>query len=184
MHRQPLLRLLADYRATCPEQAEVVAQIVDLVESHADCLLRTCRPGHITGAAWVVSSDRQRCLLVHHRKLGKWIQPGGHADGDPDVAAVALREAQEETGLQSLRLAARIPLDVDVHDIPERRDAGGRLLEDAHQHHDIRFLLVADSEETPTVSHESHDVRWFTRSELEQWVDEVSVLLMARKAGP
>ena len=162
----------------------MVARIVDLVESHADCFLRTCRPGHITGAAWVLSSDRQRCLLVHHRKLAKWLQPGGHADGDSNVAEVALREAREETGLQSLRLANRIPLDVDVHDIPERRDPQGRLIEDAHQHHDIRFLLTADAEETPTVSHESHDVRWFTRSELEQCVDEESVLRMARKAGP
>src|SRR5690606_19041524 len=74
--------------------------------------------GHVTGSAWSVSRDAQRVVLVHHAKLGRWLQPGGHCDGDADVLAVALREAREETGLE---VAPRKPgiFDVDVHSIPE-----------------------------------------------------------------
>ena len=188
MHRQPLILMLDRYAEIYRDEAAMVKQIRDLVCSHEDCFGRTCRPGHITGSAWILSRDRQRCLLVHHRKLDRWLQPGGHADGQSDVAAVALREAEEETGLNDLELVLSegmaIPLDVDVHQIPARYDANGKETESAHQHHDVRFLLLADDDQTPTASDESHDVRWFTRQELFEITDEESVLRMQRKAGP
>ena len=182
MHRRPLLSLLARYADRYPDEVGVVQRVRALVESHADCFDRTCRPGHITGSAWVVSGDRERALLVHHRKLNRWIQPGGHADGDPDVRAVALREATEESGLADLEHAADLPLDIDVHIIPARYDAAGELVEDAHEHHDIRFLITAPGQAPPVVSDESHDVRWFTRSEIEQLTQEESVLRLLRKS--
>ena len=182
MHRQPLLKLLDAYQAKHADQSAVAEQIRALVSSSADCFERTCRPGHITGSAWVMNADRTKCLLVHHRKLQKWLQPGGHADGDTNVARVAMKEALEETGLRSLMLADPLPLDLDVHLIPERRDAEGSLIEDAHEHHDVRFLILAAEEEPPVVSDESHDVRWFTEEELYEVTDEESVLRLWRKA--
>ena len=81
-------------------------EFAQFAAAHADCLLRSCVPGHFTGSAWVVDAGRRRTLLTHHRKLGKWLQLGGHADGDADLAAVALREAQEDSGLTGAKLVA------------------------------------------------------------------------------
>ena len=188
MHRRPLLDMLTRYAEKYPAETAVVERIKRLVEDHADCFERTCRPGHVTGSAWVLSRDRERCLLVHHRKLDRWLQPGGHSDGQPHVEQVALREAQEESGLSRLELvcegAALVPLDVDVHQIPARLDATGNVLEDAHEHHDIRFLLIADDGQELVLSDESHDLRWFSHDELLNITDEESVLRMMRKAGP
>ena len=179
MHRKPLLELLDRYRAQHPGEAATVERIRALVEAHPDCFARSCMPGHVTGSAFVVSPDGRRCLLVHHRKLDRWLQPGGHADGDPDVAAVALREAREETGLERLAFAGgageRLPFDLDVHRIPAR---GG---EPAHEHHDVRFLLIADPLETPVPSGESHAVRWFDREQLSALGVDAGVLRMAGK---
>jgi 8-oxo-dGTP pyrophosphatase MutT (NUDIX family) len=187
MHRRPLLDMLACYRQRFPAEGEVVDRIVALVEEHADCFERTCRPGHITGAAWILSTDRRRCLLTHHRKLGRWLQLGGHADGQTSVEEVALREAREESGMTDFEMVtidgAILPIDLDVHEIPARYDATGRLLEDAHEHHDVRFLLVARSEQPIQVSDESHEVAWFTCEEIERLTDEESVLRMLYKVA-
>lgn len=183
MHRQSLLEMLIRYAEQYPAEADVARRIERLVTTHPDCFERTCRPGHITGSAWVLSHDRCRCLLLHHGKLNRWLQPGGHADGQSNVAEVALREAQEETGLIDLQLTAE-PLDIDVHLIPTRRDRDGNQLEDAHEHHDIRFLFVAAPDQQLVLSDESHEVRWFSRGEVLEATDEESVLRMLRKAGP
>ena len=186
MSRRPLLDMLARYRQAFPAEADVVGRICSLVEGHADCFERTCRPGHITGAAWIASADRRRFLLTHHRKLDRWLQLGGHADGQWSVDEVALREAREESGLADFDLlpidGVLIPFDVDVHRIPERYDADGQVLEDAHEHYDIRFLLVAHAGQEVSASDESHELGWFTAEEIRQLTDEESVLRMLRKA--
>jgi 8-oxo-dGTP pyrophosphatase MutT (NUDIX family) len=186
MHRQPLLEMLDRYAARHPDERDVATRIRRLVLEHADCFDRTCRPGHVTASGWVTTPERDRVLLVHHRKLDRWLQPGGHADGQSDIPAAALREAVEESGLASLRLAPDkgvvTPLDLDVHIIPPRYDASGQLVEDAHEHHDVRFLVLAEGNLAPQVSEESHDVRWFTSEELLATTDEESVLRMWRKA--
>lgn len=186
MHRRALLDMLACYRNTFPDESEVVERICALVCSHADCFDRTCRPGHITGAAWIVSADRRRALLTHHRKLDRWLQLGGHADGQSEVEQVALREACEESGMRGFEFVpiegSLLPLDVDVHHIPARYDDTGHMIEDAHEHHDIRFLLVATGGEQVRASDESHDVAWFTPDEIVELTTEESVIRMMRKA--
>lgn len=181
MHREPLLHLLEKYAHHWPGETAVVARIRSLVESHTDCFDRTCRPGHITGSAWVVSHDGQRHLLLHHRKLNRWLQPGGHADGDTNVANVALREAIEESGIPRLRIVQETPLDVDVHLIPARYANDGALIEEAHEHHDIRFLVKAEGDDPIVVSDESHDVQWFTSEQVTAQTDEESVLRLLKK---
>ncbi len=188
MHRQPLQKMLERYEVQYPDEQDVVGRIRRLVEASPDCFERTCRPGHVTGAAWVLSHNQSRCLLVHHRKLGRWLQPGGHADGQPDIEQVAFREVNEESGLTKLELAKCgnliVPLDIDVHPIPTLLDTAGGVVEDAHEHHDIRFLVQAAAGEPLVVSDESHEVRWFTRDEVLEVTAEESVLRMLRKAGP
>lgn len=186
MHREPLRKLLVDYRAANPAEAAVADRILQLVECHEDCFERTCRPGHLTGSAWVVSADGARHLLLHHRKLGKWLQPGGHADGEADLAAVATREAEEETGLNALRVipdpGGSLALDIDVHLIPARYGPAGELVEDAHEHHDVRFLLQSAGDDALTLSDESHALRWCSPEEVRHLTQEESVLRLLEKA--
>ncbi len=92
-------------------------------------------------------------LLTHHRKLGLWLQPGGHADGNRDLAAVALREAREETGVAGLTIVPAV-FDLDRHRIPAH---GGV---PAHWHYDVRFVVRAAADERYVVSDESHALAW------------------------
>lgn len=110
--------------------------------------------GHFTGSALVLSADGERTLLCHHRKLGRWLQPGGHADGDRDLRSVALREAREETGLPGLTVEPSI-LDLDRHWIPARGAEPG------HWHYDVRFLVRAGPDEAFVVSPESNALAWW-----------------------
>jgi 8-oxo-dGTP pyrophosphatase MutT (NUDIX family) len=109
--------------------------------------------GHFTGSAWLVDASGKRVLLTHHRKLNRWLQLGGHADGDSDLAAVALREAREESGLSGLSVEHEI-FDVDRHWIPERPDEPG------HWHYDVRYVVRAGVRDAFAVSDESLDLAW------------------------
>jgi len=166
--------LLAAVRAQAAG-AEAIALFRDFAASHADCCERSCEPGHFTGSAWVVSADGERALLLHHRKLDRWLQPGGHADGEGDLASVALREAEEETGLSGLHVEGGV-FDLDRHLIPARGS------EPAHYHYDVRFVVRAGADEAFTVSEESHALAWIPARDIaiDPQADE-SVRRMARK---
>lgn len=181
--RAPLLDLLDIYEARNPEEAQRIGRIRELVLNSSDCFQRSCLPGHVTASAWIVSSDRRRFLLTHHRKLDRWLQLGGHADGETDVFAVALREAREESGMASFEWigglqdgVVPVPIDVDVHRIPARDG------EPAHEHHDVRFLLGARSGQVLAISDESNALEWFAWDRLESDFDEPSLLRLGRKA--
>jgi 8-oxo-dGTP pyrophosphatase MutT (NUDIX family) len=154
---------LARHQPEDAAEAEDLAQIRGFVARHLDPFDRRIVEGHLTGSAIVISADGAHTLLLHHRKLDRWLQPGGH--GDPGEAAgedVALREALEETGLSGLVLheSAPRPLDVDVHDIPTRG------AEPAHQHLDLRYLVVAPAGAVFSRStEETRDMRWVTWEE-------------------
>jgi 8-oxo-dGTP pyrophosphatase MutT (NUDIX family) len=180
MHRRFLLELLERYAGRRPEDRVVVDQVRAFVRSHPDCFQRACPEGHITGSAWILSPDHRHVLLTHHRKLDRWLQLGGHSDGEGDPRQVALREAREESGLADFRFLPDaedpLPLDLDVHPIPEH---GG---EPAHLHLDVRFLLVSVAGQELRVSEESKELRWFPRAGLFDWVDEESLLRLERRA--
>jgi 8-oxo-dGTP pyrophosphatase MutT (NUDIX family) len=175
----PVLALLRAHAACTldPNEAAMTAETIRFVEAHPDCLLRGCLEGHLTGSAWVVDRARRQVLLTHHRKLDKWLQLGGHADGDPDLLAVALKEAREEGGITGLRVVSPEPFDVDQHWIPERKGVPG------HWHFDLRFLIEADPAEAVVVSDESHDVAWIPLTQVEQLNPAESMMRMVRKAG-
>ncbi len=175
MHRQPLLSLLAAYQPFDEHDARARDRIVRFVESHADCFERSLAIGHVTGSAWIVDPSRSRCLLTHHRKLDRWLQLGGHADGDCDVLAVAMREAREESGLTSLRAVSTAIFDCDVHPIPERKS------EAQHHHYDVRFLVEADPGEPLVVSDESHELAWIALDDVASRSGDWSVERMAAK---
>jgi len=165
--------MIQSYASDFVEEQKFISSFLELL-THKDCFQRTHLPGHITGSAWILNKERTRTLLVHHAKLNKWVQPGGHAEGEENILNVALREAEEETGLKTFKSSAKI-FDVDIHLIPERKDFP------EHLHYDIRFLLEADDQEQIVVSEESHDVQWIDLSELEKFTHERSVLRMKEK---
>jgi 8-oxo-dGTP pyrophosphatase MutT (NUDIX family) len=158
-----LAEALSRHRPADTRESRDLARILDFVRRHADPFDRRIAEAHLTGSALVVSDSAARVLLLHHRKLDRWLQPGGHAEpGEAIGEQVALREAGEETGIPDLRLhpTAPRPFDVDVHAIPAR--AG----EPAHAHLDLRYLVLA-SDRLPLRRdpEESHDLRWFSWDE-------------------
>lgn len=180
MHRNPVLNLLRAHlnQPLDPPEAEMTRATIAFVEAHADCLQRSQLEGHLTGSAWIVDASRRRTLLTHHRKLDKWLQLGGHADGDPDLLAVALREAREESGLTRLRPVSAAPFDVDRHRIPARRD------EPEHWHFDLRFMIEADESEPLVVTSESKDLAWVDVAAVTSLNPEESMARMVRKTHP
>jgi 8-oxo-dGTP pyrophosphatase MutT (NUDIX family) len=135
-------------------------RMLAFIDAHSDALERACVPGHLTGSAAVVEAGHRRALLVLHRKLNRWLQPGGHADGDGDLAGVALREATEETGIIGLTVASPA-VDLDVHEIPA---IGG---DPPHLHLDMRFVVIAPQHALAVPNHESIALRWVSLSELD-----------------
>ncbi|HOO09695.1 MAG TPA: NUDIX domain-containing protein, partial [Cyclobacteriaceae bacterium] len=119
MDRHQLEEELTQYGSFYPEELLLVTQFKTLLK-HPACLNRDHLPGHITGSAWIANPYFTKVLLVHHAKLDKWLQPGGHADGNENVMNVALKELQEETGLTRAKLNRDSIFDIDIHTIPER----------------------------------------------------------------
>lgn len=169
------VRQLREAQLDGTEQLDVRKQILRFCREHDDALHRTCLAGHLTGSAVVVDRSRSKTLLLHHAKLGIWVQPGGHADGDGDLAAVALREAQEETGLEGLQIVTPA-IDVDIHRIPAR----GK--EPEHFHHDVRFLVLAEPGALEDTNHESTASRWVGKDDPEGLLDSDELSRLVRRA--
>jgi len=145
-----------------PAEDDCRRRMIELLDTTPDCFQRTSFPGHFTGSALVVSADGSRALLHHHRFLDKWLQFGGHCDGDENVLAVAVREAEEESGISGLIMTSQKPFDLDIHPIPENPKRG----EPPHFHYDIRWVLIAPENAQFRVSDESNELRWFTPDEM------------------
>ena len=174
-HRNHLLRLLAAYQERYPEERPYCRQFAAFVEKYPDCFERTLSTGHVVGSVWLINAAGSKALLTHHKKLNKWLQLGGHADGNPDILETALREAREESGINEVAPVSPELFDIDIHPIPERDN------EPAHLHYDARFLVQVKEELACTVSAESNELAWFTAQQLERLSKEESLRRMTRK---
>jgi 8-oxo-dGTP pyrophosphatase MutT (NUDIX family) len=159
-----------------PDAEDLEATIEEMARfahRHANALVRACAPGHFTGSALVVDHRGAAVLLLHHRKLQRWLQPGGHADGDANLAAVALREAREETGIQGLRVVVPA-VDVDIHEVRPPH-------EPPHLHLDVRFVVLAPPEAEIIGNHESTALRWVPIADIASYGPDRGLLRLVRR---
>lgn len=175
------MNMLGRYADRWPSESALIERFRAFGQEHEDCLLRTCVPGHITSSAWILSPKGDAVLLTHHKKLGRWLQLGGHVDGASQIEEACLREAQEESGMQAFTFVPwfgeeLVPLDLDVHEIPARKN------EPLHEHWDVRFLLRAEADQELVMSDESNQLQWVPVTNLAEFTDEESVLRLHRKA--
>lgn len=172
-----LLERLSRYRAIDTEDRLSQTKIHSFVAETENCFSRNHTSGHITASAWIIDPERSSALLVHHRKLNRWLQPGGHIEDDSTVYIAARREVEEETGLRQFRNDDDEIFDVDIHRIPARKD------ERSHLHYDIRFLFIAEPSDSLCLSEESHDIKWFTFAEIRMLGEGRSIDRMIEKSA-
>lgn len=157
MHRDLLLNQLNNYSSIYEEEIEMKSRMIQFINKYPNCFERDLEIGHITASAWVLNKERTHALLTHHAKLDIWLQLGGHCDGNSNVLEVAIKEAQEESGIHQIIPLSQEIFDIDIHFIPKYKDVK------AHYHYDIRFLLAVNSDESIVMSEESKNLQWFSK---------------------
>ncbi|MCP5062879.1 MAG: NUDIX hydrolase [Ignavibacteriae bacterium] len=177
MHRNNLLNLIENYKSDLNNDSFVADKFSSFIKNNPDCFKRTLEHGHITGSAWVMNLERTHTLLTHHKKLDKWLQLGGHVDGESDVLAEAIREVKEESGLKHVKVEYDGIFDLDVHLIPANKK------ELQHYHFDVRFLLSTNNPDEIIMSDESHDLKWISLKEINNYTNEPSILRMVIKSS-
>jgi 8-oxo-dGTP pyrophosphatase MutT (NUDIX family) len=174
--RESVLATLTDWDAPDPAQDSLRHAVLAFVHGRDDACTRECVPGHVTASALVLDASGTRVLLTLHPRLGRWVQLGGHCDDDdPDIAAAALREAVEESGVAELRLAPELAA-VHVHPVTCSLGVPTR-------HLDLQFVAHAPADAQIAISDESDDLRWWPADALPDGTDHALAYLVARAVG-
>lgn len=177
MDRFHLAEMLHLHEAFDLNEEAMRNRIASFVGQYEQFHSRSLTVGHVTASAWIIDEDCSHTLLLHHGKLHKWLQPGGHVEDDADILAAARREAHEETGLADFHPLSETIFDVDVHEIPSRPG------EPDHFHYDIRFAFVASRNAPLVVSAESRSLAWVPLTTITELTQEESILRMVRKTA-
>jgi len=177
MHRQKLLQLLSQYKTPHMEEAAMVVRTLRFVQTYENCFDRNLMQGHVTGSSWVLNPARSHVLMLHHRKLDRWLQLGGHADNDSDIERVVLKETSEESGvdLAHIRLVDDAIFDIDIHTIHASK------YDPRHEHFDIRFLLEIDDSIPLPGNDESHQIGWVPLNKVSRFNNARSLYRMVQK---
>lgn len=177
--RTEALRELSAWAAPTPDQVAMRSAYLDYLAEHDDAMWRRCEPGHLTASALVLDRSAGRVLLTLHPKVGRWLQTGGHCEpGDRTLAAAALREATEESGIDGLELLDR-PVRLDRHRV-HCRGAGP---DGESEHLDVQYLALAPPGAAERISEESLDLRWWPVHELPSDVDGSVRALVGRSVA-
>jgi 8-oxo-dGTP pyrophosphatase MutT (NUDIX family) len=169
--------LLEKYNSIYSEELDYKQNMLQLIELAPRCYSRDLLEGHFTASAFIVNNDCTKTLLVKHRKLNKWLQPGGHCDGEQNLLKVAIKEANEETGLSNFDTDSEI-FDIDIHSIPERKGVP------EHLHYDVRFLLISNENDELKISDESVDLQWIPLGQIVNYNPDASIMRMVNKVSP
>lgn len=173
--RLELGRELKNYQSEFDLELRFRDQMVALLKEPS-CFERSLLHAHFTASAWVLDESLEFALLTHHAKLERWLQLGGHADGEEDLRNVALKELREESGLTKLKFISKNIFDIDIHTIPARKDVP------EHEHYDVRFLFMADMKEAVVKNHESKEVTWVSLDSISELCNQNdSILRMIKK---
>lgn len=170
MNRIALKNKLSKYSSNYASENAFVPRFLDLLKIKS-CYKRSLLSGHLTGSAWVLHPDFTKVLLLHHQKLDRWLQPGGHADGDEDILAVTKKELEEETGLKDVVMVGESFFDLDIHEIPARKEVP------LHEHFDVRFAFVANQPDQLKKNEESNDLQWVLLDDLVNFIGQDSSML-------
>lgn len=165
--RNNLITYLHNY-STTSEEEQFIPQFLELLKLDR-CFYRDhFNPGHITGSAILFNVTGDQILMNFHKGLNKWLNFGGHCDGDEDVLAVAIRETMEESGITSLKPITADIIDIDIHDIPTNDKKG----EPAHAHFDVRYVMQMTGEQDFQISDESLELKWMNFDDALKLADE------------
>lgn len=155
MEKRQVIDWLSEIQTDFEEENFFRFLALEFVALNDEFWQRSTLSGHLTGSAWVLNPSQDKALLIHHRGLDKWFQPGGHAEAtDISLLETARREASEECGLQGLTLLSEDLFDLDVHIIPAKNDIP------EHLHYDLRFAFLAASEDLDPDLAEVKDLNW------------------------
>lgn len=155
MNRSYFIKLLELYDPEDLEEVRFKEEMIKFVLENERCFDRSLEIGHVTASCWLVNSTTgSHALLMHHAKIGKWFQLGGHCDGNPDVLSVCIKEAQEESGIQKIQCISQYVFDLDIHLIPANKN------ETEHYHYDVRFLLQSTGDDKLVKNRESKSLMW------------------------
>ena len=147
---------LENYQPSSTRQQEIKNKFINLLSEGSIAFTRDNINRHFTGSGLLFNQEQNKILLTHHKKLAKWLQLGGHCDGDESALHTAFIECQEESGIQDLSIISPNIFDLDIHLIPQYNDIK------AHYHYDVRYLIKANcSEDTISTSDESLDLKWY-----------------------
>lgn len=158
--RTALINALMRYTPHDETERGYIGPFLELLDQPR-CFYRDTFPAHITGSSLLINADGDRVLMNHHKSLKKWLNFGGHADGDEDSLAVAIRETMEESGITSFKPLTADFIGIDIHPIPENPHKG----EPAHFHYDVRYVMQMTGEQHPVISDESTRLQWMTFDE-------------------
>jgi len=175
MKKFKLIQMLRDYKSDFQEESVFKKKMVAFINKYDDCFERSLEIGHITASAWILNKDQTKALLTHHTKLDRWLQLGGHCDGNFNVLEVAVKEAREESGIVNIEPVSKDIFDIDIHFIPENKK------EKSHYHYDVRFLLQVTSNEKTNQNQESKELRWVNQNKTDLPTDNPSILRMFNK---
>lgn len=170
-----LTKLLHQYHPTDPWELACKSRMLAFIKQYPNCLDRSLEIGHFTGSAWLLNYNKTHALLMHHTKLDKWLQVGGHCDGNPDILSVTIKEAQEESGIQHITPASTQIFDIDIHVIPASAH------NQEHAHYDVRFLLQTNGQEEIVQNRESKELRWISKDRAQLPTTSRSVVRMFEK---
>ena len=175
MPRNELISQLSSYSSIFQYERALIPRFLSLLK-YPNCFERSLLFGHVTASAWITDAARTKVLLLHHAKLDRWLQPGGHADGEENVSKVAIKEMTEETGLKNFHFAHPSFFDLDINIIPQRKEVH------EHEHYDFRFHFIAVDPSEIVKNNESLELKWVTLDNVSKLVgNEQSIMRMLEK---